>query len=240
MSLKLYIDKATYDTLSDAVKEQYKVGEKNPDEYSLDVDGIEDTGPLKRANERLKLEKEQAEKDKKALQDEKDSDEERKALNRGDIKVLEASWKKKRDDDVAAESAKTEKARKQLQKALVDNVADGLANKISLAPALLAKVIKERLTVDFDADEPSTRVLGTDGKISALSLADLEKELIDTKEYAPIIRASNASGGGAAGNQGGGAAKAFKDMGDAERTALLKSDPARFKRESDAQKAAAH
>jgi hypothetical protein len=77
-----------------------------------------------------------------------------------------------------------------------------------------------------------------DGKPSALTLADLEKEFVDNKAFAPIIRASNASGGGASGGTGGGATKAFKDMNTAERTELYRKDPAAFKRETDALKAA--
>lgn len=238
MALKLKIDKATFDTLSDTVKEQYKANATNAEEFNLDLDGYEDPAELRRAKDREKLEAATQKKRADDLQAELDGDKERKSKNRGDIDALEKSWKDKRDADVKKESDKSDKYRKQVEKLLVDNVALATAQKISLSPTLIAKVIRERLIVDFEADEPTTRVLGTDGKLSALSLADLEKEIIDTKEYAPIIRGSNASGGGAAGNQGGGAAKAFKDMGDKERTELYRTDPARFAREDAANKAA--
>lgn len=238
MALKQKVDKATFDTLSDPIKEQYKAN-ADASEYTLDLDGYEDPGELRRARDRekaaAKLEKDRAD----ALQREKDEDLDRKTKNRGDIDTLEKSWKDKNEKLAKDKDEVISKKDKAIRKLLVDSVANEVAAEISTSPTLIRPHILARLDVNFDTEEPTTRVLDAAGKPSALTVAELKKEFVDNKEFASIIRASNASGGGAAGNQGGGATKAFKDMGDAERIEYNRRDPAGFKRDSEAAQKAA-
>ncbi len=234
--MKLKIDKATFDTLADPVKEQYKAN-ADATEYTLQLDDYEDPGELRRARDREKeaarLEKARAD----ALQAEKDTDAERKAANRGDIVTLEASWRKKNDDLAKEKDGIISKKDAAIRKILVETVADQISAEISTSPAVIRPHILARLDVNFDGDEPTTRVLDEARKPSALTIAELKKSFVDNKDFASIIRASNASGGGAAGNQCGGATKAFSEMGDKDRAEYLKRDPAGFERDAAADKA---
>ena len=72
-----------------------------------------------------------------------------------------------------------------------------MAAEISTSPSLLLPHIKARLQADLDGDAPATKVLDRDGKPSAMTVADLSKEFVDNKDFAAIIRATKASGGGA-------------------------------------------
>jgi hypothetical protein len=233
--LKMKITKSAFDELAEEFRKEYKL---SGDDYILDLEGYEDPGELRRARDREKLEAQKEKERADKLQKERDDWNDDKSKRRGDIDALEQSWKDKNTKIKADADAEIAKARNQTKKLLVDNVAESIANKISITPKLLAPLIKQRLAVDFETDVALTRVLDSEGKPSALTLDELEKEFSTNKEFASIIRASNASGGGASGNQGGGASKAFKDMGDKERTELYKSDPARFHREAAAQKSA--
>lgn len=184
MALKLKLSKTEFEKLSADLQAEYI---EDGDEYRLDVTGVEDTGALKRAKDRevqLRKEAEKRARDLEAeLSDAKDNTKLRKA-----------------ESDLAAEQEahKGTKAKYEgaFNKRLVDAEALSLATKLSKAPALMARVIKERLSVDFTGDEPVLKVTDAEGKISdKFGLADLEKELVANKDYADIIIASKASGG---------------------------------------------
>jgi hypothetical protein len=51
-----------------------------------------------------------------------------------------------------------------------------------------------------------TRILDREGKPSAFTIDDLKKEILANKEFSPILKASNATGGGASGARGSGGA----------------------------------
>lgn len=203
MALKRKLTKDEHAKLPDALKAEYKA---DGDGFALDVDGDEDTGALKRAKDRevqLRKEAEEREAELKRQLDEMGSDDARK---KGDIKTLEASWKSKNEADKADAKKKIDSLSSQLNKHLIDNVAQAMATKISKAPALLLPHIKARLQADLTGDEPLTRVLDAQGKVSALSLADLEAEFVANKDFSAIIVASRASGGaGKPALHGGGA-----------------------------------
>lgn len=242
MALKSKItDKAEFDKLSDAVKAEYK--EENG-VWLLDTD---DAAELRAAKDRetqarkdaeaerdrLKGEKDEAERNR--LQAIKDADEE-KARKNGDIAALETSWKEKRDIDVSNERKRGDKLDALLRASLIDGAAEKMAAEVSTAPTLLSPVIKARLSVDLDGDKAVLRVLGKDGKISAMSLDDLKAEVVANSEYAGIIRGTDANGGGAHKfKPAGGASKKFSELTEAERIEFHRIDPTGFKAASAAQ-----
>lgn len=155
-----------------------------------------------------------------------------------DIDAIEASWKAKLEK--AQNDAKVEREALQasVSKAMIDAAATELAS-IFLVPSVGAKLIRERLSVDFGEEGPSLRVLDAAGSPSAMTKDDLRKEFLDNKEFAPILIATRATGGGANGaaaGNGGAGTKAFKDMTGAERAELYRTDRARFDREAAALK----
>lgn len=194
MALKKKISKADYEKLSDVLKAEYKA---DGDDYVLDVDGDEDTGALKRAKDREKQRADDLQRERDELKRKLDEGSDLDARKKGDIEALEKSWSKKLTDKETEFTGKLSKRDTFIQRQLIDATAKTIAGEISTVPALMAKAIKERLTVDFDGDEPTLRILDGAGKVSALTTDELKKEFLTNKEYANIIVASKASGGGA-------------------------------------------
>ena len=242
MALKQKIDKTAFDSLSDELKKEYKLGDNGA--YTLDLDGVEDVGALTRARDREKEEAkkeraraEAAEKERDTLKNALGTTEEERARKAGDIVALENSWKSKSDEAVGTERKARERLEGALKARLVDDEATRIATAISVAPAVILPHIKQRLTADLDAAVPTTRVLDAHGALSALTLEDLSKEFIANPAFSAIIVGSKSTGGGASGgNQSGGGAPdvKFADMTGAERIAFHKRDPAGFKAASAA------
>lgn len=232
MALKQKITKEVFDKLSEDVKKEYKSIPGDDANYVLDLEGYEDPGELRRAKQRESDEK----KVEKARADKAEADlaELRRvgARENNDVVALEASWKATADSREAAAKAETKAVKAKLTKVLRDDVARTIAASISTKPNLILPHILARLKVEIpegDAD-PLTRVIDKEGKPSALSVAELEKEFIADADFADIIIASRASGGGAAGNQSGGATKKPSDYTGSERIALFKSNRAEHDR----------
>ena len=228
MPLKLEIKEEDFKKLDEATQKLY-VAKKDADGvYKLDLDGdIDDPSPaLRRGKERVEAEnKELKEKLAKveAEEAEKIKAAEAKALEKarkdGDIDVIEkkhkedmdalgASWQKKHDDAIAEKDAQISKLTSFADDTLVQSVAETMANEISTVPALMKSQIAGRLTVDHSGETPVTKVLDENGKISAWTTDDLKKSFVDNKDFAAIIKGTNASGGGAqtdgkAGSTGG-------------------------------------
>jgi len=215
---------ASLDGLTEDIKKEYK---KVGDEYVLDVTGVEDVGALQRA---LQYERDQSTDRQKRLD----------ALT-AEVTTLKASHvpgdiekalQKKLVDQEKELKAEAEKRTKQLHRVLIDDLANQLAKEVSSAPALLVPHIRQRLAVEEVSGELVTRVL-KDGAVSALSVNDFKAEVVADPQFAAIIIGSKASGSGAQGKQGGGgggATKTFKEMTEAEKVALFKSNPDEFKR----------
>lgn len=237
--LKTKINKDAYDALPDELKAHYKEQNGN---YILVTDEAEElrTGAAKAREERdaanRKLEETTAqiealnEKINKIEKEKKDAAD-AAARQKNDIPALEASWQAKLDEANAEAEKKVTKLTEQLQKLLIDNKAIEIANEISISPKLLIPHIKPRLSAELGTDNPITRVLDADGRPSALSLDDLKKEFVANEDFAAIIKGSSANGGGAAGgaNGGGAAGKKISEMSEAERSALARENPAKFR-----------
>lgn len=190
MALKKKLSKADYEKLADHLKPEYV--EKNGD-YHLDLDD-EESGALLRAKDREKELRKEAEAKAKELEARLAEIEGTDARKRGDIETLEKSWKSKLAETEKALLEKLGKKDNYLKSTLVDNVAQQLASKISTSPALIIPHIKARLAADLDGEVPSTKVLDKDGKLSALSLDDLQNEFVTNPDFGAIIIGSKASG----------------------------------------------
>ena len=179
MALKFAIKKSEYDKLSDDMKAEYMAGE-NDGEYVLDVTGLpkgEDVEPIKRA-----------------LQNERDA---HKATKK-ELGTTKAALEAMPDvETLKADHAKDIKKYKDFtENTLVEGKALELAAKIGKSPTVLLPHIKSRLIADLSGDTPVTKVLDKDGKPSDLTLEKLGEEFVANKDFADIIKASGASGGG--------------------------------------------
>lgn len=200
MALKKRITKEDHSKLSDLLKGEYI--ENSDGSFRLDLDGDEDTGPLKRAKDRetqLRKEAEQRLAEAQATLDELNQG---GSKNKEDVKLLEKAWTEKLTAAETAAAAKIQKLTSHVTTGLVDNVAQTLAHKLSPQHSkLLLPHIKARLQANFEGDEPATVILGADGKPSKLTVDELAAEFTANKDFSGIIQASKASGGGGASGQ---------------------------------------
>lgn len=231
--LKIKLTKDEHAGLPTDFQKEYKA---DGDNFVLDTDvAFEDVTPLKNALTAEKKHRKEATEKVAALETsiasltaEKETLEAR-ALKPGD---LEKSYQQKIEKLTADAKAREGTLNGQLKTLLVDNVAQSLANEISVSPDLILPHILKRLTVEEQDGKFLTRVLDSDGKASALSANELKAELLADARFAPIVKASNASGGGAQGSKAppAGGTKDFKSMSEGEKTALFKSNPTEFRR----------
>lgn len=228
MALKLKLKKEEFDALSEDIKKEYK---KDGDGFKLDVDDVEIAAEMRRARDREKQAKEAAEQKVTELETRIEQLEEVGAKKSGDITEIEKGWQKKLDKIKTESEAKVTTLKSQLEKVMVDNALKDIATEIFTKPNRDVRLLKDRVYVEYEGEEPIVRVRGADGKASALTLDDLKKETLDNPEYKDILVGSKATGsGGAGGNKGGGAAKQPNEYTEAERVALYQSNRAEFQR----------
>lgn len=207
MALKMRIAKSAYDKLSDDLKGEYVL---DGDEYKLDVSGVEDTDALKRAKDHEKTARKEAEKKLRELQEKLEDDDDAASRAKGDIDALTKSYEKKIADKDTTHNETLSKKDAFIQKTLIDAEAQRIASEVSTSPKLLMPHIKSRLTVDLDGDDPTVRILDSDGKVSAMKPADLGKEFVDNADFKAIIKSTEASGSGGPGTKPGGTGGADK------------------------------
>jgi hypothetical protein len=211
--------KAKLETLdgvpADLAKEYEQVEENGKKHYRLTVEGAflhdEDIGPALRARDHEKKQRHEEEKKRKELETQyaklqEDHDGLLKgAIPKTDVERLEKSYQermKKREDELTADR---DSAFGTVKKLLVDNTAVSLAAKISDAPDLMLPIIQKRLVAEKTTEGYVLRVLDAEGKPSAATVEELEKEIRADKRFAKVIIGSRGSGGGASGGGGGGA-----------------------------------
>lgn len=235
MSLKLTITADDHAALDDAVKALY---EADGDGFKLAVDGLEDTGALRRAKEREAQVAREEKKRADELQAELDAIKEKEAdadkdskRKKGDIEALEKSWKETADKREKAALDKVEAMKAQMQTLLVGNVASSIASELFTVPEAMVDFVSKRLKAEFDGDVPTTRILDAQGHPSAATIEDFKKELLANEKLKGILVASKSSGGGAGnggGSGSGGSTKKLADMDDNERVELYRTNPDRF------------
>lgn len=193
MALKKVV--SNIEEVPEALRSEYKAVEGKGFVLDLEGDDQEDVGALKRAHERVKEE----------LREAKEA-----ARRRGeDVTALESSYKEKLETSERQWKESVKATEAALRTATKGRTASELSAKLSAtASDLLLPHIEKRLKVEIDGDRPLVRVLDKEGKMSAMSISDLEKELREDTRFASVITASRASGSGAGsdrnpGSQGG-------------------------------------
>lgn len=194
MALKRKITASEWEKLSEQLQGEYRA-EGNA--YVLDVEGDDDSSALKRAKDREKQRADEAAA--RLAEVEAELEEARSGSGRKekDIATLEKAHAKALKEVQDSSNAKIEKLTNFAQKNLIEGTANAIAAKISTVPSLMAKAIKERLTIDFDGDEPALKILDSKGNPSDLTTEQLEQEFLANKEFSGIIVGSKAKGSGA-------------------------------------------
>lgn len=211
MSLKLRLK--TIDDLSDTAKALYR---KQGDEFVLDIDGIADPGTLEdvagmkraktAANEELKSTKAALAEAKESLADltqrYDEASEQLKGVDPSETAKLKAMLKKieterdtlRGDLDGERKSRVTEARNAKI---------DAIANQLTTAPAVAAAYLRENLAGEYVDGEFILTPIGRDGKPTGESVDEFVSKFEKNAEFAAIIKASQGSGSGAAGNGAG-------------------------------------
>lgn len=232
MALKAILE--TLDGLPADIAKEYK--EDGEGKFILDVEGLEDTGALKRAKDheksrRQKAESKAAELESKLadLQDQLDSlddpgknkiDDKQRVKLEQKIKELEGQLTTKEQQLFGEINRLTSEAQ-----------AVKLAGELTDSPNLLLPHIKSRLVTEIVDGKAVVKVRDSDGDVGSMTIEDLRKEFNSNKEYAPILRGSQGSGSGAPGvGKGGG--KESKPLDYSKASAKEIADDLKAKKEN--------
>lgn len=151
-----------------------------------------------------------------------------KAKANKDIETLTASYEaklKERDDQIGGMLAEN------LSKTKSQIASDFLA-QYGTGSQLALDAMKREYEQRIDIRDGKTVVLDAGGNLTALSIEDLNKEFVANSRYSDNIKGTQATGGGANGNKGGGGAvmKKPNEMNSTERLAFKNADPEGFKK----------
>lgn len=241
MALKIKISPSVYEALPADVKKEYK---QSGSDYVLDVEGYEDPEELRRAKDHEKAQAAEAKRQRDAEKKRAD-DAEKKAKDLEDagksvdeaVKKKEKEMQDKYDKDIGERDAQLTGLRGSVTETHRNSIAEGLANKISTAPKLLIPHIVSRIKVDIDpvTHKPKHTITDSEGKDTAWTVDDLEKDVLKNKDFSAILRATKATGGGGAPTgPGGGGAPRQQPPSHRPGTPpndLTKMDPAEFARQ---------
>lgn len=184
-------------------------------------------GGLKSKVDELLTEKKSESEKRKNAEDEAKRIAEETARRNGDLASIEASWQERLTNTERELSEKYASAQATIQKLTVGQTATNLSNDLAVSgsSAVLLPHLLSRLTLD---ENNNVRVLDCQGQLSAHTLDMLKQEFRQNPAFAPLIKASESTGGGASGGLGGGATKKPSEYTVAEMKELRSSNPALY------------
>ena len=167
----------------------------DPVEYAAARKQVED---LTAELERFRGKHAEAEKARKAEEAARRKAAEEAARKSGDLESLEKSWMEKFSAREAELSTELERQSGIIHALTVGATSINLAAKLAMDGCAegLEPHIRARLQTEWVDGHPQVRVLGKDGRPSAMTLQDLEKELKTVAYLAPLIKGSQATGSG--------------------------------------------
>jgi len=231
---KLRLTKTEWEALSEEMRKLYVA---DGDGYKIPLQEDDDPAALRRARDRERDDAKALRADLGALRTKITELEGKTARENGDVKALETSWQKKYTDREKELTGVIDGFKQEITKSLVKQAIGQISSAVTAKPEdaeLLEPHIAGRFDVVFDSENKAQlKIKDKEGKLSALSLEDLQKEILADPKFGKIVVASKASGSGAGGgrnNSGGGAAKKLSDMSEPERVQLHRDNPAEFKR----------
>ena len=230
MTLKYQLD--SLEGLEPAVAAMY---EEKDGKFVLKVEGIpqpEDTTGLRNKVEELLREK----KDEKARREQAEEAAriaaEEAARKNGDTEALDRSWNEKYSKALGEKDQTLTALQAQVHALTVGATAARLAGELAVqgSSAVLQRLIEPRLSMEMRDGKPVVVVLDSEGRPTALTPDELKNEIISDAALAPLVAGSKATGGGAAGSKGGGAAKTWNQLSGMERVELRRTNPAEHAR----------
>lgn len=181
---------------------------------------------LKNALERLKVENKGNAEMVAAINKQLQAANDEIARKSGDIATLEDSWKAKSKAQKEADEAEKKQLMQVAKDGYLNSILTPIVGKFALPEKHVRRDFEERIEVVFENGRPVHRILDKEGKVSALTIDDLEKEFVADTNYSKYIIASKASGSaGTPPRRPGdsGQPKLYHEMSVEEQAAHLKS-----------------
>lgn len=233
MTLKYQLD--SLEGLEPAVAAMY---EEKDGKFVLKVEGIpqaepgEDVTGLKNKVEELLAEKKAEAKRRQEAEEAAKRAAEEHARKTGDVEALQKSWEEKHTKALTEKEQTLAALQSQVHALTVGATAARLAGELAVqgSSAVLQRLIEPRLSMDMRDGKPVVVVLDNEGRPTALTPDELKNEIISDAALAPLVAGSKATGGGAAGSKGGGAAKTWDQLSGMERVELRRTNPAEHAR----------
>jgi len=230
--MKYLIDKAAYDALEPSLQAFYKA---QGDAYVLAVEGLpapEDTAGLKAKNDELLAELKANKTKAREAEEAARIAAEENARKSGDTEALDRSWTEKHTAALAEKDGTLSALQAQVHSLTVGATAARLAGELAVqgSAAVLQQIIEPRLSMELREGKPTVVVLDAERRPTALTVEEFKAQLFNDAALAPLIASSRASGGGATGGKGGGAAKTWDQLTGMERVELRRTNPAEHAR----------
>ena len=188
------------------------------DEVEAEVKG------LKITNENLKAEKQDAiDKAREAKEAAREA-EEAKAKAEGDKETLQRIA----DERAAEKDNRINELLNATRKEKINGAVNDLITRLGAGGEKnedLRDLVKARYEFDYDIEEAQIKISG-DG---VSTVAELEQAIKDSGRYDAYLAGSGAAGGGSTGSNTAGAGKKAEDYTEAERVALFRQNPTKFR-----------
>lgn len=206
--------------------------EQHGEKYRLKVEGIDPADELKEALRKEREERRAAKERAEELERKAQQAAEEAAKRSGDTEALDRSWNEKYTKALGEKDQTLTALQAQVHALTVGATAARLAGELAVqgSSAVLQRLIEPRLSMDMRDGKPVVVVLDNEGRPTALTPDELKNEIISDAALAPLVAGSKATGGGAAGSKGGGAAKTWDQLSGMERVELRRTNPAEHAR----------
>jgi len=230
--MKYLIDKAAYDALEPSMQAFYKA---QGEDYVLAVEGLpapEDVTGLKAKNDELLAELRANKTKAREAEEAARIAAEDAARKSGDTEALDRSWQEKHTAALAEKDGTLSTLQAQVHALTVGATAARVAGELAVqgSAAVLQQIIEPRLSMELREGKPTVVVLDAERRPTALTVEEFKTQLFNDASLAPLIASSRASGGGATGGKGGGAAKTWDQLTGMERVELRRNNPAEHAR----------
>ena len=230
--MKYLIDKAAFDALDPALQALYT---QKGDDYVLAVEGLppaEDVSGLKAKNDELLAELRANKTKAREAEEAARLAAEEAARKSGDTEALDRSWNEKHTKALTEKDATLTALQAQIHSLTVGAAAARIAGELAVqgSAGVLQRLIEHRLSMEMRDGVPTVVVRDNEGRPTAATLAEFKTEVTNDPALAPLVAASKASGGGASGAKGGGAAKTWDQLSGMERVELRRTNPAEHAR----------
>lgn len=230
--MKYLIDKAAYDALEPSMQAFYKA---QGEDYVLAVEGLpapEDVSGLKAKNDELLAELRANKTKAREAEEAARIAAEDAARKSGNTEALDRSWQEKHTAALAEKDGTLSALQAQVHALTVGATAARVAGELAVqgSSAVLQQIIEPRLSMELREGKPTVVVLDAERRPTALTVEEFKTQLFNDAALAPLIASSRASGGGATGGKGGGAAKTWNQLTGMERVELRRTNPAEHAR----------